>query len=197
MSASSWHQFHLIVGVGSTAVPGPIEKIEVPEGVSFLVPGSGARPRLGPERTEDGSFVIEPVYVEHQPQLILLSPPGKRPRLNGHVAPRAALVRERDTLQIDDEFVLHVATYYRPRIGPPPAEWIGKDCPICRTTFIEGTRVYVCPCGQPLHLETEAHRRTDHNPLVCATTTTECPSCLRPIVLKECYSYYPSEVDLG
>jgi hypothetical protein len=178
--------FHLLVDpVGETASGRP-EPIEVPPGVSYLSL-AGGRPQLSAAALDDPSqvHVLEPVVQEHRLHLLLLSPAGRRTRLNGHVAPLAAVLQVKDQFQVDDEHVLHVTLYNRPRIGPPAEESLGQECPVCRFPFERQTTVYVCHnCGMPVHCEGDGG-------LDCVALGSECPGCHAPIVMKSGYTYYP------
>jgi hypothetical protein len=186
MSPNNNHQIHLVLSVESDL----IDKIVVAEGISFLVTANGGRPQLAatPPPSE-APFVIEPVFIEHQPQMILISPPNRRARVNGTFAPRAALVREKDVIHLDDGPALHVTVYNRPRVEPVSNGLAGKDCPVCRTT-LSGT-VYVCPCGTSIHVRSEA--KPGEQPLECIKVISECPHDGKPIVLTEGYSWVPGE----
>jgi hypothetical protein len=119
----------------------------------------------------------------------MLKPPGLELTLNGERAPLVAVLKERDQFQLGHAFNFHVAVLHQPRIGPPPAEVIGKPCPVCLVAFAAEARCYVCPCGRVLHLEGEPH---EENKLQCARVHTECPGCHRPIVLTEGFSGLPA-----
>jgi DNA-directed RNA polymerase subunit RPC12/RpoP len=168
------------------------EVLEVPsEGPSCLVVGEDGAPRvMRCGDAPDGALVIEPILAGTNPELLLVSRPGRRPQVNGQPAPLVALLSERDQVQVSDEIVLHVTTYHQPRIGPPAADQIGRTCPVCRTAITKKTTmVYACwRCGAPMHLEGKDR-------LDCARVVSACPSCSKARILLEAqYTSFPEEV---
>jgi hypothetical protein len=207
MTASlSQHRIHLAQAVGSYAAQSPdpagtprppgaaFTKIELPVGVSFLRVEPDAGPQLvagEPDETlQRDCFVIEPVCIDHQPQALLISPPGRRARVSGQISPPVVLLREKHALMLG-EHLLYVTVYRRPYIGPPPVEVVGKECPFCRTTILADSRVYLCDCGVALHREVADSAKPDKKPLECATLVSECPACDRPVVRTERYDWLP------
>jgi hypothetical protein len=189
--SSPVQQFQLIV---DRLQPPPSAKrpepIEVPPGVWHLGADADGRPCLlaGTPADPDAAPVLEAVGAGRSQRLMLLNPAGPRPRVNGQPPPRVALLNVKDQLQLGD-WVLHVTMVNRPQVGTPPAEVIGKECPVCRFPIAADTTVYVCHgCGTPLHCEGE-EKGADR--LECVHLGSECPVCNAPIVMKAGYVYLP------
>jgi len=176
--------------------PPPLDPLEITEGVSYLVAATGKRPRLRrkPAEGADETFVLEPVWTTQPPQLLMLTMNGEAAMVNGAPAPPVALLRQKDMVQFGpaSDCVAHVTIYNEPYIGPPPADVIGRTCPVCLATITsdDTARVYVCRrCRTPLHLEgeeTPPKRRRE-----CALVSPNCYSCGLPVVMEKGYTYRP------
>jgi hypothetical protein len=182
--------FHLIAG--GAGADGP-ERLGVPPGVSYLQAGGAGRVRLLAKAPAKGepACAVEPVGGR-TPQLLLLSPPGARVRVNGQPAPRVALLNVKDQVQLGGGPTLHVTAYHAARVGPTPEGALGQECPVCRVP-LAATTVYVCPgCGAALHCEGE-EKGPDR--LECARLSSECPACRAPVVMREGWAYLPELAD--
>jgi hypothetical protein len=146
-------------------------------------------PRLADTPQKD-SFLIEPVFIEHRPQAILISPPGRRARVGGQISTPATLIREGDTVLLDEEHLFTVLVYQRVPVGQCSAEFVGKECPICRVPFGTGDQLYFCACGAPA-LHWKSAPPAGEQPLTCAQGLTECQSCLHAIVKADGYASQP------
>ncbi len=195
------HQVHLVVDALSPEAqaaaggwPGAAGEhrhpvIKIPPGVSYLVEGDD-RPRLLTRRSKvpADAFVVEPLDYEVQPQLLVITPPGRRARVNGQIAPLVCLLNERDQFRLGDDVVLHMTIYNRPRIGPPEATSLGKECPVCRGPFEADSTVYSCwSCSAQMHAGGSDGRD-------CARVAGECSHCHKPVRLEEGYSVPPREL---
>jgi hypothetical protein len=201
MSAEQ-QQVHLIVewvlagDAPATAGAGPSQwSLAVPPGPAWLWPSEGGSPKIAMSRPGESeqAVLLEQVALRRQPRLLLVREGGDHVQVNGLPAPRFSLLKERDTLRLKGNFLLHVTVYNRPVIGPVGAEWIGKECPVCRVPFTAACRCYVCACGAVLHCENGG---TD-DCLQCAQLRARsgCPACQRPVVLEPGYSYLPEGIN--
>ena len=118
-------------------------ELEIPAGVSHLAVDRDAGPVIRRER-HGAAAVLETIRLNGREQLLLLARSEQRLRLNGYPAPRVAVLRLKDQLQLGDR-VLHVTMYQRPRLITPPSEQVGRPCPVCKVPFAVDTRVFVCP----------------------------------------------------
>ena len=192
-------QFHLIVAesyTGRSPVPVgmPPTSSVVPEGVTRLSYPPGGVPELFTDHSADSpvGFFIEPVYVEHQPFLVLVNTGDRVPRVNGMPAPPVVFLRDRDVLQFADERALQVALFNQLPVGPPPPGVIGKECPYCRVPIQESAMVYLCACGAAIHVKGAPAPAEEG--LECLKWISECPICQRPIVKSAGYAYPLDEV---
>jgi len=192
MNTAECQQIHLVPDVPPAGQGAPVPRAEVlpvPTGASAVVAAPGGHPGLVPATTPPGTgaLIVEQISNRRrQLRLLVVNPTGDRLRVNGHVAPRVAILGEKDMVQLADDSALHVTLFIRPRIGSPPSELLGKTCPVCRTAFTESSTVYLCPCGTAMHCEPE-----DTDGLQCARMHHACIACERPITLKEGFSYWP------
>jgi len=78
-------------------------------------------------------------------------------------------------------------------VGPAPADWIGKECPVCRVPFTAASRCCICACGSVMHCEDTGN----DDSLQCAQLRVRsgCPACQRAVVLEPGYSYLPEGID--
>src|SRR5438093_420665 len=103
-----WAEFHLLVDHGFATVAGtppklpaenpPTEPLIVPQGITrFVWPQNGTVELVvasaGEAQTDP---FLESLAGTPQPRLLLLSPPGRRPRVNGMLAARVAMLSEAD-----------------------------------------------------------------------------------------------------
>lgn len=89
-----------------------------------------------------------------QVRLLVLHRGDYEVRVNGQKIPRAAVLKELDVLEWEPRFQFHVVLFGRPGHGAAPPQWIGRECPHCRTRLSENARCLVCAwCGTPLHDE--------------------------------------------
>jgi len=175
------------------APPPPPEWLSVDDGLSFLVVEPGRAPRLTGERPsgDPGAFVLELARDARGPSLLLVSPNGQAPLVNGRPAPPVALLDERDEVRFEDsDYALHVTTFAHASTGPVPEAFVGKTCLLCRSAFKPGQGAYLCyHCGLPLHLEGEDV--PEERRLLCASLSSACRRCARPVALREGYTYLP------
>lgn len=183
---------HLVVEVigavfndGATPV-----KLQVPaSGHTFLVAAPGETPRLQdtPPESMQHAVVIEPVKKAYSPlSLIVINPAAAQTRVNGAVAPRVAVLREKDNFQINDAFSFHLTLFNQPKVGPPRPESVGqKQCAVCTKTLEPTSTTLECVhCGAELHLEGEGG-------LDCATIVSDCPGCSQPLIRAAAYTFEP------
>jgi len=135
---------------------------------------------------------VEQVALNRRPTLLLVRRSGDSVQVNGLPAPRVSLLKEKDTLRLDGNFLLHVTVYNRPAIGPVKAEWIDRECPVCRVPFKPSSRCYVCACGAVLHCEDGGN--DDDLPCAEVSARSGCPVCQRPVIIQPGYSYLPEEI---
>ncbi len=157
--------------------------VQVPGGASYLVLGD-EKPRLvtvPPARLPaDSIYLVEPLSRGSETALLLLAPASRPVRVNGEHVARVACLGEADVVELGPTgWVCQASLSVRVAIGCPPEAYLGRTCPICRTSFVESTLVWLCPsCGAALHAEppdaADAKR--------CIDPCSECPSCGAPIV---------------
>lgn len=166
----------------------PHEKtLEVPSSLSYLVLQNGLLPCIAPVRPDAPAqwSMIEAVSGRpNQPRLLLISPPEIRARVNGQIATRIVVLKEKDQFQFDADWVFHVTLFNRPRVGDPPAQRVGQPCSVCRVPLDAQSKAFTCACGQIFHCD-------DSGGLECARLLSEC-TCGRPVVLKEGFTYLPA-----
>jgi hypothetical protein len=167
--------------------------LTVPDGVSYLSLGEAGElqiaPAATPEQSDGRQLLLEPIGTG-QPQLLLVWPAGEQVLVNGKAAPQLCVLGERDHFQFGDDHVLHVVVYNRPKIGPPSAGSVGKECPVCRTILNADTRVYACvKCGTEIHLEED--ETPSETQLECALLVSQCPACAAPIEWVAGYAWQP------
>jgi hypothetical protein len=151
----------------------------------------GDNPRVASLDTASvrGSLILEPILTRsHQVRLLVVSADDAALTVNGELAPRVALLKERDQFQLAHAVNFHIAVFQQPRIGPPPPEVLGRPCALCLVPFIPETRCYVCLCGCALHIEGGPHEEFK---LQCARVLREC-LCHRPLILTPSYSSLPN-----
>jgi hypothetical protein len=174
--------------------PGFSEYLEIPNRIGYLTAGKNDPPRFVNRNrvNSDNVYLVQPLWENSQPTLLLLSPGRKPPLINGLPAPPVALLHMKDEILFckSCSYAAHVTLFIRPRIGPPFEINVGKKCPVCKTGIRPDSITYTCHfCGQILHCEGTAHPNKDH--LNCATICRNCPICLTPIQQTHGYAYLP------
>jgi hypothetical protein len=155
------------------------------DGTARIVADGGDRVSEGDR--SDPAWRVEAVSNGAHRELLLLSSPRHRARLNGQAAPLVALAEDQDQIELAGA-VLHVFIYHAVSIGPPSEANIGRECPVCRSAFTAASTVYTCwCCDRALHLEGEGA-------LDCARLTSACPLCHRPIRLEQGYAHDPADL---
>ena len=176
---------------GRQAPPRKLTALEVPSsGPAYLAIESGEVPQVLSEAPvgEAGVSILETIRHEYQPYLVML--PGAGIRVNGLPVPPVAILRAGDQIRAEGECLLHVSLLTGPRIGPPPDDKIGEECPYCRVKFTADRTAYVCPhCGTAYHCEGDEREENDR--LECARLASECYHCHKPLILEERYEYVP------
>jgi hypothetical protein len=181
--------FHLISEGGSGAGPAGELVIEVPDGVCGLRLAAGRAPATVPVSSPGAGLLLESVMHDAYPRLLLVNLRSAAIRHNGRVAPHALLLREGDHFGPAGGPTLELALFHRAFVGSPPEVMIGEECPVCRSSFSEETRLYQCAhCGGGLHLEQGA----EDEALRCAEMVPECPKCSRPVRLTDGYLTPPA-----
>ena len=166
----------------------------------LTVPSHAARLRVDPMQGNvlvqlnsddmDKSIVLESVTSGPRPVLAMLCPEGGQVRVNGQLAPRVALLREKDQFQVQGTTIIfHVTLYHHSRLGLASPEATARECPVCRGTIEQDTTVYTCPCGAVIHCLGE--EKPPDERLECLKLSTDCPVCGTPVVLTRGYSYVP------
>jgi len=194
ITETSSQEFHLFVerpadgAAVAGLAPGELaNKLVVPAGVWCLQVTAEQGPQLLrlPPETMASAVLLEASFAHRpQPRLLALTPGVQILRVNGQPAPRLAVLTERDTFQVNDDWIFHVAIFNRPRIGPPGPELIGRPCPVCLVPFAAGAKVQLCHCGAAFHCE-------EPGGLECIQMNAECQACGRPFVLTAGYTALP------
>ena len=176
------------------SLPGFSEYLEIPNRIGYLEAGKNAPPRFVNRNrvNSENVYLVQPVWGNSQPMLLLLSPGRQLPLINGLAAPPVALLHMKDEVLFckSGSYAAHVTLFIRPRIGPPVEIHVGKKCPVCKTGIRQDSITYTCHfCGQVLHCESSTPPHEDH--LNCATICGNCPICLTPIQQEHGYAYLP------
>ncbi len=185
-------QIHLVADfpMGGDGASRPrMEPLPVPAQPAAVIVTPGEPPRLETGNPlAAGAMVVEQIVnSRRQLRLLAVNSHGEPLRVNGQLAPRAAVLAEKDSLQLPDDTTLHVTFFNRPRNGKPPPELIGKQCPVCRVPFTESATVYICSCGVAMHNSPDG----EADGLQCTRLQHACIGCERPITLKEGFTYWP------
>lgn len=168
--------FHLILAQAGKEG----EALPLPEGVCYLDPET-----LHVETKQSDNQDDRLVFEQHGRKLLLLNPSRVPLRVNDLKAPSVLLLEEGDHLMLGDGHLLATALHNSPEIGPTPEAKIGRACPVCRSVFEAGNRVYHCgSCGGILHLE---EGDNPEEALQCALSVSHCIACNHPIDLEEGY----------
>jgi hypothetical protein len=168
-----------------------LRDVPVGEGVRSLdVDSFAALPRLVAARRDRApgprALQLEALSVERGSVLLVITPPSVAVRVNGARAPRVAVLRVGDQIQLP-EAILHVTEYRNVTLGSPSGALVGGKCDLCRGVFDERTVVLVHGCGSALHLEPESKPAAER--LECALLG--CPNCEEPVSLESGFSYLP------
>jgi hypothetical protein len=173
-----------------------VEAIHVPTGTSFVSINQKGRARITKRPPKHGqAFVLEAIGTGPQSAVLVFPMPGHQVHTNGMPTPLVATVRPKDRLQFDGSVeVLHGTRHIDNSIGPLPQDAVGTKCPICRSAFHPESRVWLCRCGQPLHLEPPSKTAGSDEPLQCAMFTSTCPNCSNEVAAAEDakYTYIPT-----
>lgn len=165
----------------------------VPDGVSSLrrdTAGDWQLTAMDGNELGEEHCLLEPLWQEQRPQLLLVSRYAGRVRVNGPLVPQLYLLSERDQLQLDDGSLFHVTLYHHTVVGSPSAERIGSGCPVCRTAIAASERVYTCQqCGTAIHLQGD--ETPPETRLECALTVSTCPACQQKIDVTAGYTWQP------
>lgn len=137
-------------------------------------------------------MILEQVVQHRQPRLLLVRAGTGQVRVNGLPVPHFILLKEKDCLSLDEEFLLHITVYLQPMIGLASAECVGKECPVCRVPFAAASKCYFCPCGAAMHCEDSGTEESLQCAELCARSG--CPACQRPVALTCGYSYMPEGI---
>jgi len=180
----------LLPGVNRVhAAPGEVPCISLAASPDFT------HKSLASQVTDDGRpvFLAEPLHSAGGfARMVVSCARNAVLRVNGSLAPRIVVVRERDAIQFNGCAPVYLAVYSTPPIGEVPQSAVGKECPVCRVPFIPGARVYVCTCGAVLHCEDDK----GDDGLQCALMTSGgCMVCKHPLILKAGYANLPEEED--
>ena len=165
--------------------------LTVPESPSALVASGGAASLVAPTAQNADAGVFLEVMAARPPRLLAFSR-ARRLHVNGLPAPLLTLLNARDVFRMEPgDLVYHVTHFNRVIVEPANSRQIGAECPVCRGTLTDKSRVLTCcQCGCGIHLEDDA---TD---LQCALAIKSCPACSREIHLKDTYSYLPEGFSL-
>jgi hypothetical protein len=168
-------------------------------GVSYLAVCGDQSPQVLPEPPEADFEVVgrlEALRYQQGHHLAICADPELR--INGRRAAPVAILKVGDQLRIGNQWLLHVSRFVRPHIGPPPSDYVDKECSSCRLPLTADTTIYICPnCGLPYHCEPplpdDAAESTQREPLECARLISTCNHCPQPVVFGEHHEFVPSD----
>jgi hypothetical protein len=146
-------------------------------------PGEELERVSGPDRAAFGVRV-----VRHRLAAYLAVLPLRPPALvNGLPMSGLAVLSSGDSLVVVPGCLCHVTERFRPHVGSPPEELVGKKCPFCSLAITAQTRIGVCRCGAPYHHETaESHPEiAEEDRLCCFTRARACLACSRELTSEE------------
>ncbi|MHC4949287.1 MAG: hypothetical protein ACYTG1_13710 [Planctomycetota bacterium] len=170
------YELHLDEPAG--AGPGTDERVlPVPEGISYMTLPADAPARLDPRPSEtpDGPvYLVEPLVRRQDAICVLVAPADHPVRVNGEALTHLACLGHDDVVELPGCRTGRVALHRSSRPGRPPADLVGRACPLCTRPFTGTTTVWICPaCRTALHAEAG----DGDDVLRCVTIGTECPSC--------------------
>jgi hypothetical protein len=136
--------------------------------------------------------VLEALAYERQLFVAMAARTDRPLRVNGSVAPPAAILRVADQVEWDEATVLHLSIHRRPYVGPARPQDNGNECPMCRQILTDRSVVLACAnCDVALHCETPG--QNGEPPLECARVASECPRCTHALVTEEGFAYVPED----
>jgi hypothetical protein len=170
--------------------------VELPSsGICHLAAAPGEPPHIQrePADCQEEIALCETVEIEGERCLVLVAQGNRKLRVNGSPLLRLEALHAGDELQLDAEYLLHVALRTCPYVGPPRPGDLGQTCLYCRTLIgPETTTVYSCvKCGRPFHCEGE--EKSADQRLECARLMAECQQCAQPVITRESYSNVPQD----
>ena len=167
----------------------PAPALPVPLGVSCLALQNGSLPivALSAPAPPAVSIWIEPILAPRsQLRLLLIGSAELRVRVNGQLATRIVVLKEKDQFQLSTDWLFHLTLFNRRRVGHPAPDRVGQPCPICHVALSPTAMVYPCACGKTYHCDEK-----DSGGLECARLLSEC-ACARPVVLTAGFTYMPA-----
>lgn len=116
--------------------------------------------------------------------------------VNGLPALPLTVLTVKDSIVLAPGCLAYVTERVRPFSGTPPAELLGRPCPLCRMPVDAKTRIVICQCGAPYHHETEASHPDlpEDDRLRCFERVKICLSCNRPVTADEYLAWGPSDL---
>ena len=143
--------------------------------------------QLRKKRTKSGApYALEPIEIWGSSRLLIICSKGYAVWLNGQLAPRVTIAKEKDEILFGNVGLPFFVSLYSPnKVVKVPENKIGAICPICRRKFEKNSQVYICYCGMAVHSENTSNNE-DHKVLICASLINKCLDCGRMIDL---YSY--------
>lgn len=150
------------------------------------------------ERVRDSSdATVGFRFVRHRGKAALAMLPRTDGALvNGRPALPLAILSVKDCLVLGHAVHAYVTERVRPYIGPPPAEYLSKQCPFCRIPFTPETELVTCRCGAAYHYERNGPGKSEDadEPLMCFEKARRCLACERPLVLEEYLEWDPAKL---
>lgn len=147
-----------------------------------------------------GTLLLEPLLDGPKPMLVVsVVHPLERVQVNGAQIGRTHALAIGDVVTCDGGDVrLHVSMRYRPHIGAPHDEHLGRTCPVCLTT-VDGRRsdgretsvIVCCTCQAVLHEVGWIGDEAAAEKLECSRTVSNCPVCGAALVREEQMAYVP------
>ncbi|MBI3986271.1 MAG: hypothetical protein HY343_05100 [Lentisphaerae bacterium] len=185
------YEFRLIVR-GAEPAAAPVLSIPGPMRLAVNDGKLSAVPLAAQDAQAADICVVQPIHrSQHSPELLLLSAQPECLLLNGiHALPLNVLQAADEVALPESQLLLHVTLYRSAPVGPLPAAMPGKTCALCRGAFVPSASTYRCVCGALLHAPTQADQAES-----CATMSTDCPACSRPICLAGGYEFWPADLD--
>jgi hypothetical protein len=180
----------------SPVVPDDPMRLEIPEGLSYVIVDKDNRPILHQDLppATDEYFLLEQIMWERVPRLLLMNMNMRSaaPLVNGNLAPPVVLLTEGDEVLFGPGggMVGHVSIFRNVVIGPPPEKIVGELCPICLKPLAASSRVYVCQtCQSGYHFESK--ELTGGEQLTCARAGLKCSVCNSAFKFNDGFTYMP------